>query len=408
MSRKFLGAACVLIAAVASAPAAHAASQTKTIPGVATVTISDGAETIDFAVTPPSGPVTDASFDVALFLTTQPANAGGALSLRAHGTGSDVSFSAVDTMGSTQTCQQIDGVNLRANPAVGARVSADSRAVLFQVPRPQFFRGQPPHFLWAALKPSAADTCFGLTPDGHPSGIPGYAGLTYDMLSLSAGGEYIADPPPAPDPSVDLTSAPATVRVTAVGDKQVTISWIGGAFRDGFLVTTLPFGGDPATDGELYDVKAATTYTVKGLTNGAAYQLGVQGYRNNAGRLKFGSVASVTVTPHAATDKDADGISNDWTKGGKPLAAPRTPAVAKVTSTSVQLKLPPAPKGAHLRVYRKQPDGSFKAAMTTTKRTVTVKGLQAATAYQFKIVAVNHAGEQTAASKPMRVKTKKR
>jgi hypothetical protein len=411
MSRKFLGAACAaLFAVVAGAPAARAASQTKAIPGVATVTVSDGPDTIDFTIAAPSGRVTDASFDAAVFLTTQPSTAGGALSLRAHGTGSDVSFSAVDTIASTQTCQQIDGVNVHANPAVGARVSPDGSAVLFQVPRSQFFRGQPPHFVWAALNPSLfgpADACPGLTPDGHPSAIPGYAGLSYDMLSLSAGGEYTADPPPAPDPPVDLTSAPPTLRVTTVGDKQVTISWVGGAFHDGFLVTTLPFGGDPATDGDLYDVKAATTYTVKGLTNGVAYQLSVQGYRNHAGRIQFGSLASVAATPHAATDKDADGISNDWTKRGKPIAAPKRPTAAKVTSTSVRLSLPPAPKGAQLRVYRKQPNGSFKADTTTAKRTVTIKGLEPATAYQFKLVAVNHAGRQTAASKPITFKTNK-
>jgi hypothetical protein len=111
-----------------------------------------------------------------------------------------------------------------------------------------------------------------------------------------------------------------------------------------------------------------------------------------------------------AADPDKDGIKNDWLEGGKPVAAPKAAKVKGVTAYSTKLALPKAPKGATIRVYRRVAGtGTFRAAAVKAAKdgSVTMAGLKPHTKYELKLVAVNKAGKQTKASKPVTVKTAK-
>jgi hypothetical protein len=117
------------------------------------------------------------------------------------------------------------------------------------------------------------------------------------------------------------------------------------------------------------------------------------------------------VTPKPVADPDQDGIKNDWLVGGSPVAAPKAAKVLSVTAHSAKLKLPKAPAGATIRVFRRVAGTkTFRAVSVTVSKkdgTVKLSGLKAHTRYELKLVAVNKAGKQTKASKAITVKTAK-
>ncbi|HEY6759770.1 MAG TPA: hypothetical protein VI318_09775 [Baekduia sp.] len=99
-------------------------------------------------------------------------------------------------------------------------------------------------------------------------------------------------------------------------------------------------------------------------------------------------------------DADGDGIKNTWLVNGKPAAAPATPK-AHVTSTSVKLTLPAAPKGAKsIRVYRADGKGHYKLVKTVPAKggRFTDTSVKAGHTYKYKTVAVNAKGQQGKAS----------
>jgi hypothetical protein len=117
------------------------------------------------------------------------------------------------------------------------------------------------------------------------------------------------------------------------------------------------------------------------------------------------------VAPKPVADPDKDGIKNDWLVGGSPVAAPKAAKVRSVTAHSAKLTLPKAPKDAKIRVFRRVAGTkTFKAVTVTVSKkdgSVTMAGLKPHTKYEVKLVAVNKAGKQTTASKPVTVKTPK-
>ena len=116
------------------------------------------------------------------------------------------------------------------------------------------------------------------------------------------------------------------------------------------------------------------------------------------------------VNPTDPTDPDADGIRNDWLVNGKPVAAPAKPKTEKVTGKSVTVDLPKGQKGTTLVVYVRTVNGKFAKAKgkPNKKGELTIKGLKKNTNYEVKLVKVNQAGKQSAASKTLKVKTKKK
>ena len=81
-----------------------------------------------------------------------------------------------------------------------------------------------------------------------------------------------------------------------------------------------------------------------------------------------------------------------------------------MTGKSVTVELPKAPKGSTLVVYVRTGDGKFAKAKgkPNKKGELTIKGLKKNTKYEVKLVKVNKAGKQSAASKTLKVKTKKK
>ena len=111
--------------------------------------------------------------------------------------------------------------------------------------------------------------------------------------------------------------------------------------------------------------------------------------------------------PVDQADPDTDGIANDWLIGGQPAPAPAKPKAGKITPTAVTVKLPKAPKGTSLAVYLRAANGRFvKVKAKPNKQGVlTIKGLKKRTRYEVTIVKVKD-GKQSAASTPLKVKTK--
>jgi hypothetical protein len=111
--------------------------------------------------------------------------------------------------------------------------------------------------------------------------------------------------------------------------------------------------------------------------------------------------------PAHPADPDGDGIRNDWLIAGRPAPAPARPTARTLTSTSVTVKLPKAPKGTTLAVYVRAAGGAFARVTGTpnARGQLTIKRLKRNTTYELELVEVK-AGKQSAASKLLKVKTK--
>jgi hypothetical protein len=217
------------------------------------------------------------------------------------------------------------------------------------------------------------------------------------------------------------TVAPAAATITSAPDATTTNTTATFAFTSEagayFMCDLDGNAGMQHSD----DCDGSRTYT--GLTVGKhtfkVWTIDAAGNGGPASEYTFtvtAPQAPVTPQPPATpqppvnpVDKDGDGISNDWLVNGKPVAAPAKPAVGKVTSKSVIVKLPKAPKGSTLVVYVSTANGKFVKVKGKVNKNgeLTVKGLKKNTAYEVKVVKVNKAGKQSAASKTVKVKTKK-
>lgn len=111
---------------------------------------------------------------------------------------------------------------------------------------------------------------------------------------------------------------------------------------------------------------------------------------------------------YGAADSDGDGIRNDWLVNGKPAPAPTKPKVKTVTAKTITVDLPKTPAGGKLTVYVRTGKGEFVKAIgkVNSRGELTIKGLKRNTGYEIKVVAVK-AGKQSAASKPVKVKTRR-
>lgn len=120
-----------------------------------------------------------------------------------------------------------------------------------------------------------------------------------------------------------------------------------------------------------------------------------------------------TPAPQSTTDLDGDGIENTWLVAGKPVAAPKAPK-ARVSSKAVKLRLPKlakAVKGAKkVRIYRADGKHGFKLVGTVSRkgRKFTDRKIKRGHTYRYKTVAVNAKGRQSKASKPVKVKVRRK
>jgi hypothetical protein len=233
--------------------------------------------------------------------------------------------------------------------------------------------------------------------------------------------------------SFDFTPVPPAAPTglkAAAGNGQVELSWAPVADAENYNIIV---DGEPVHFW-YYD----TTFTVGDLVNGRQYSFQVEARNADGTSVRSAAVLATPQapvvtppvnpqppvhptdpktpvnptdpkTPVNPTDKDGDGIRNDWLVHGKPAAAPSKPKARRTTSKSVTVKLPKASKGTKIAVYFRTGKGKFVKAKgkVTKKHELTIKGLKKNTAYEIKTVKVK-GGKQSAASKPIKVKTKKK
>jgi hypothetical protein len=258
-----------------------------------------------------------------------------------------------------------------------------------------------------------ADFCESLDNGNVLRVATGMAGKDVNPLDYVRSFDFTPVPP----------AAPTNLRAVA-GDGQVDLTWdaVEGADTTYNIIV----------DGEtVHYWLNGTSFTAWDLVNGHEYSFQVEAHNPDGTSVRSAALIATPQAPVVAppvtpqppvvappftpqppvntTDTDADGIHTDWLVNGKPVAAPAQAKLATVTSKSFTVKLPKAPKGSKLAVYVGTGNGKFAKAKgkLSKKGELTIKGLKKNTTYEVKLVKVNKAGQQSAASKPVKVKTKK-
>jgi cellulose 1,4-beta-cellobiosidase len=206
----------------------------------------------------------------------------------------------------------------------------------------------------------------------------------FEMLVANAYPAIDGDGGPV-DPDTQAPTAPTGLEATASTATSVALSW--DASTDDTGVT----GYTVRVDGTVATTAAGTSATITGLTPDTSYEVTVTA-RDAAGNVSAAS-APLTVTT------SSDG-------GGGDTQAPSVPtglAAGDVTTSSVALSWNPSTDDVGVTGYRVLRGGQVVANVTGTSATVT--GLAADTAYSFQVVAVDAAGNASAASAALSVTT---
>ncbi|WP_445013540.1 glycosyl hydrolase family 18 protein [Paenibacillus oleatilyticus] len=247
--------------------------------------------------------------------------------------------------------------------------------------------------LLASLLPAAAFAAAAWAPNtSYKAGdIVSYGGSDYQCIQphtslvgweppnvpalwkLHSGGGTDTQPP----------TAPANLSVSGKTSTTVSLSW--GASTDNVGVT----GYDVYQGGALVGNAATTSYTVSGLTPSTSYTFTVKA-KDAAGNVSAASNA-VTVT--------TDGAPTDTT----PPTAPTGVSASNVTSTSVTLTWTASTDNVGVTGYDVYQGGVLVGNAATTS--YTVSGLTPSTSYTFTVKAKDAAGNVSAASNAVSVKT---
>ncbi|MGC4746514.1 glycoside hydrolase family 9 protein [Micromonospora sp. DT201] len=201
-----------------------------------------------------------------------------------------------------------------------------------------------------------------------------------------------------PGPVVPDTTAPTVPgRPVASGltPRSVTLNWAastdtGGSGLAGYEVREILVGSDTVVNRPV----SGTTLTISTLLPERTYEFSVVA-RDGAGNTSAASsVLSVTTPPAGSADTTAPSV-------------PGTPVASAVTATGLSLSWAASTDNVGVTGYR-----VYREAGTTdplvgspTATTLAVSGLTASTAYQFYVVAVDAAGNTSAASAPVAVTT---
>jgi endoglucanase len=212
-------------------------------------------------------------------------------------------------------------------------------------------------------------------------------------VALYEGGVRVWGEEPGPaTPDTTAPTTPGTPVASAVTSTGLTLTWpaatdTGGSGLAGYEVTQAQTGSDA-----LLLLNASTnTLAVTGLLPERTYQFTVRA-RDGAGNRSTASPA-VSVTTPAATGQDTT-----------PPTAPGTPTASAVGPTGLTLTWGAATDNVGVTGYRVYRSGNVLVG-SATGTTLAVTGLTAATAYTFTVVAVDAAGNASAASAPLTVTT---
>ncbi|MER7457013.1 glycoside hydrolase family 9 protein [Micromonospora sp. NPDC126480] len=212
-------------------------------------------------------------------------------------------------------------------------------------------------------------------------------------VPLYSGGQRVWGVEPAPPtPDTVAPTAPGTPTASAVTATGLTLSW--AASTDNVGVTGYDVYREAGATDVLVGSPATTSLAVTGLTAATSYSFYVVA-RDAAGNRSAAS-PPVTVTT-------ADPSTPDTT----PPTAPGTPTASAVTATGLTLSWAASTDNVGVtgyRVYRRN-GGSDLLVGSPSTTTLAVTGLAAATTYTFHVVAVDAAGNASAASAPVTVTT---
>ncbi len=238
---------------------------------------------------------------------------------------------------------------------------------------------------WHSREVSATTTSYVLR------GLTNGTSYRVRVIAVNAAGRGTATTSATVKPRT-VSSAPRSVSAKP-GNRTIVVRWSapaasGGADRTRYIVQYSANGGAWRTASSNVSARA-TSYTIRHLANGTTYRVRVIAV-NAAGK----SPASSTKSAKPRT---------------KP-SAPRVPsATASTTSVTIRWATPSSNGGASITSYRIQEYsyGSWYTVRTVggSSRSATVSGLEGATSYRYRVVAVNAAG--STASSSIRFTTKR-
>ncbi|GHJ55746.1 hypothetical protein Nm8I071_50530 [Nonomuraea sp. TT08I-71] len=235
-------------------------------------------------------------------------------------------------------------------------------------------------------------------PEGgtwDPTNDPSYqatAGPNRKVPLYADGARVWGEEPGPATPDTTAPTVPGTPVASAVTATGLTLTWpastdAGGSGLAGYEVTRAQTGSDAL----VLTNTTTNTLAVTGLLPERTYQFTVRA-RDGAGN-RSGASPALTVTTPAAPAPDTT-----------PPTAPGAPTASAVGPTGLTLTWGPATDNVGVTGYRVYRSGNVLVG-SATGTTLAVAGLTAATAYTFTVVAVDAAGNVSAASPPLTVTT---
>ncbi|MGN9809845.1 glycoside hydrolase family 9 protein [Micromonospora sp. BQ11] len=215
-------------------------------------------------------------------------------------------------------------------------------------------------------------------------------------VPLYRGGTRVWGEEPGPaTPDTTAPTAPGTPVASSVTATGLTLTWpastdTGGSGLAGYEITQAQVGSDAL----VLLTTSTTSLAVTGLTPERTYQFSVRARDGAGNRSTTSPTVSVTTPARPAPDTTAP-------------TAPGTPTASAVTATGLTLSWAASTDNVGVtgyRVHRRTGSGDVLVG-SPTGTTLAVTGLTASTAYTFHVVAVDAAGNTSAASAPVTVTT---
>ncbi|GHJ43197.1 hypothetical protein Cs7R123_05390 [Catellatospora sp. TT07R-123] len=230
----------------------------------------------------------------------------------------------------------------------------------------------------------------------NPANDPSYlatAGVN-PGVPLYHGGVRIWGNEPSTTPDTTAPSVPGTPTASGVTSTALPLAWAASTDSGGSGLAGYDVYREAGATDVLVGSPAGAALTITGLTPSTSYTYYVVA-KDGAGNRSAAS-APATFTTLAADPVDTT-----------PPSTPGTPAASAVTSSGVTLAWAASTDNVGVTGYRVYREAGATDALlgTVTGTTYAVTGLTAQTAYQFYVVAVDAAGNASAASSPVSVTT---
>ncbi len=229
-------------------------------------------------------------------------------------------------------------------------------------------------FVDGALKGTTAATNFAITGLSATTPYSIYVVAVDAAGNVSAASVFVKVTTPAP-PDTQAPSAPTNLTPSDLLPTSVKLSWTPSADNVGVKEYQV------YVNGQLRGSTTTPAFSLVGLASSTAYLIYVQA-SDAAGNISTASTV-LTVTTPAPPDTQAP-------------TAPSNLTTSEVQATTVRLNWSPSTDNIGVTAYLVYVDGTSQGNTSATSFTVT--GLTASTPYSFYVVAVDAAGNASAAS----------